>query len=167
MKTSELMKSLAEFPEHTLRFVLPTGTKIPPHAHVTELARVDKRFVDCGGTFRTESTARLQTWLADDTAHRLNAVKLLGIMQKGAGLFGSEDLSIEVEHEAPFISHFPIETVEEHKGSLFVRLGTKHTACLAEDKCGVGENSCATPAQKTNAIFFRPPPSLQKSNCCS
>ena len=167
MKTSELKQTLARYPQHTLRFILPTGTKIPPHAHVTELARVDKKFVDCGGTFRTESTARLQTWFADDTAHRLDAGKLLKILELGAGLFGADDLTVEVEHEAPFISHFPIAGVEAQDGSLFIRLDTRHTACLAEDKCGVGENACAAPAPGPPAIDFKPLPALKESSCCN
>src|SRR5262245_10253046 len=111
MKISELKEMLRQHPKHSLRFVLPTGSKVPPHAHITELARVDKRFVDCGGTFRTESAARLQTWLADDTAHRLNAERALKILEAGANLFGSDDLVVEVEHEAPFVSHFPIASI--------------------------------------------------------
>lgn len=77
----ELKKLLAQNPQNNIRFVLPTGSKIPPHAHVTEVARLDKKFIDCGGTFRTESVCRLQTWFADDTDHRLTAGKLLAILQ--------------------------------------------------------------------------------------
>ena len=160
MKTSELKKALTQHPKHTLRFILPTGSKVPPHAHVTELARVDKKFVDCGGTFRTESTARLQTWFADDTGHRLDSTKLLKILSAGATLFGADDLPVEVEHEAPFISYFPIAGIEAEGDSLFIRLGTKHTACLAEDKCGV-----APPEAKLSG--FKPLPVIEKKSCCS
>ena len=159
MKLHELKNALAQHPKHTLRFVLPTGTKVPPHAHVTEVARMDKKFVDCGGTFRTESTARLQTWFADDTAHRLNASKLLKILNLGAKVLESDELDVEVEYEAPFISQFPIVGVEVDGDALFLRLGTKHTACLAEDKCGVAP----TGAQ---SISFKPLPALPKAKCC-
>ena len=161
MKTSELKDALSRHPKYPLRFVLPTGSKLPPHAHVTELARIDKKFVDCGGTFRTESTARLQTWFADDTAHRLDAGKLLKILNSGANLFGSDDLTVEVEHEAPFISYFPIDGIEAEGDALNIHLGTKHTECLAEDKCGVSPNSGAKP------ISFKAIPVLQKKSCCS
>jgi hypothetical protein len=81
MILSELKKLLAENTYRNIRFVLPTGSKIPPHAHVTEVARMDKKFIDCGGTFRTETHCRLQTWFADDTDHRLTAGKLLAILK--------------------------------------------------------------------------------------
>ena len=82
MKLIELKKTLADHAEKAVRFVLPTGSSVPPHAHVTEVAQVDKRFIDCGGTVRTESICRLQTWFADDTEHRLSAGKLLKILEK-------------------------------------------------------------------------------------
>ena len=52
MTLVEFKQILAAHPGHTLRFVLPNGEAIPPHAHVTEVARVDKHYVDCGGTRR-------------------------------------------------------------------------------------------------------------------
>jgi hypothetical protein len=159
MKISDLKNTFASHKNKTLRFILPTGTKVPLHAHVTELARLDKKFVDCGGTFRTESTCRLQTWFADDTAHRLDTAKLLKIFEAGASLINGDDLDVEVEHEAPFISHFPVASVEMDGDVLNILLGTKHTACLASDKCGVAE-------PVPPAISFKPLPKLHKAGCC-
>jgi hypothetical protein len=135
MKLSEFKKVLAENGDKQVVFVLPIGSKVPPHAHVTEVARIDKRFVDCGGTFRTESVCRLQTWFQNDTDHRLGAGKLLGILDKANSFLGKDDLEVDVEYEAPFISQFPIGTVEADGDVLTVNLGIKRTACLAEDKC--------------------------------
>ncbi len=84
MKISEFKKTLSENSYRNIRFILPTGTKAPPHAHVTEVALIEKKFIDCGGTFRTDSLCRLQTWFADDTDHRLTAGKLLAILDKSA-----------------------------------------------------------------------------------
>lgn len=135
MQLAEFKRTLAENPYRNIRFILPTGSKVPPHAHVTEVARIDKRFIDCGGTQRTETACRLQTWFQDDTDHRLTAGKLLAILGQSAPLLKTEDLPVDVEYEAPFISQFPIEKVEADGESLIIRLGVKHTACLAEDKC--------------------------------
>jgi hypothetical protein len=135
MQLSELKKSLAKNTSRNIRFILPTGTKIPPHAHVTEVARIDKRYIDCGGTHRTDTVCRLQTWFQDDTDHRLTAGKLSAILEKSASFFDKEDPEVDVEHEAPFISHFPIEKIETDGDTLMVHLGVKHTACLAEDRC--------------------------------
>ncbi len=135
MKLSQLKQVLAQHFQRNIRFVLPTGSKIPPHAHVTEVARLDKRFIDCGGTLRNELSCRLQTWFADDTDHRLTAGKLLTILQKSERVLETDELEVEVECEAPFIAHFPISAIEPESDSLVIRLGVKHTACLAEDQC--------------------------------
>ncbi len=153
MLLSELKKTLAQHFDRNIRFILPTGSKVPPHAHVTEVARLDKRFIDCGGTFRTETSCRLQTWFADDTDHRLTAGKLLTILEKSAAFLESENLEVEVEHEAPFIAQFPIAEVLAEDAALVIRLGVKHTTCLAEDKC--------LPPRLNKPSLFKPIPTLQ------
>lgn len=135
MQLSKLKKSLSENLNRNIRFILPTGGKIPPHAHVTEVARIDKKFIDCGGTQRTETVCRLQTWFQDDTDHRLTAGKLLAILEKSAPFLETDNLAVDVEYEAPFIAQFPLEKVEADGDDLTVHLGIKHTACLAEDLC--------------------------------
>lgn len=135
MRLSELKNLLVENASRNIRFILPTGSKIPPHAHVTEVARIDKKYIDCGGTRRTDTVCRLQTWFQDDTDHRLTAGKLAAILEMSASFFDKEDPEIDVEHEAPFISHFPIEKIENDRDTLMVYFGVKHTACLAEDRC--------------------------------
>lgn len=160
MKLSTFKKLLAEHSDKNIRFILPTGTKIPAQSHVTEVARIDKRFVDCGGTYRTESICRLQTWFSDDTDHRLSAGKLLGILRKAESLLESEDLEVDVEYEAPFVSQFPVSGAELVDQTLVLTLGTKHTACLAEEKC-------LPPALASNSTLFQPIPTFGKSKCCS
>ena len=159
MLLSELKKLLSENSYRNIRFVLPTGSKVPPHAHVTEVARMEKRFIDCGGTFRTETKCRLQTWFADDTDHRLTAGKLLAILDKAASFLETDNLEVDVEHEAPFISQFPIAAVTMDDGVLAVQLGVTHTACLAEDKC--------LPPALNKPFSFQPLPNLQPKKCCS
>ena len=66
MRVSELVKALTEASSSTIRFRLPSGELTPAHAHVTEIARINKRFIDCGGTLREDALCRLQTWVADD-----------------------------------------------------------------------------------------------------
>jgi hypothetical protein len=158
MLLSEFKKLLAENFCRNIRFILPTGGKIPPHAHVTEVARMDKRFIDCGGTFRTETICRLQTWFADDTGHRLTAGKLLAILDKAASFLESDNLDVDVEHEAPFVSQFPISSVEATGDALIVQLGTRHTACLAEDKC--------LPPAFNKTSILTPLPYFKQGKCC-
>lgn len=135
MKLTELKTHLAAHPDLVVRFLLPDGASVPAHAHVTEVARVDKRFIDCGGKLRNDAACRLQTWVAEDTHHRLTAGKLLGILNKAAPLLETDDLPLEVEHEAPILSQFPVTAVAAEEDAVVLRLGTKHTACLAEDQC--------------------------------
>jgi hypothetical protein len=137
MKLNELKAALAKHPEQRLRFVLPDGRMVPAHAHITEVARVDKRFVDCGGTLRNDSVCRLQTWTAQDFHHRLSAGKLLDILNKAAAFLPGGDVEVDVEHELEFVSQFPLENVEVDGPELRLNLSTRHTACLASDQCGV------------------------------
>jgi hypothetical protein len=135
MKLPELKTVLAQNPAARVRFQLPNGEFVPAHAHVTEVARIDKRFIDCGGTLRTDTLCRLQTWFADDVDHRLTADKLLKILTKAESVLLTDDLDVDVEHEVGFITQFPLCTVEAADGEIILRLTERHTACLAMDKC--------------------------------
>lgn len=135
MKLSELKGHLQKHPGHQLTFVLPDGGRIPAHAHITEAGRVDKRFIDCGGTVRHVATCSLQAWVADDVDHRLAPGKLAGVLDLAAPLFQGDDLDVEIEYEDGFISQFPVIESGTQDGHLFFQLGTKHTDCLARDTC--------------------------------
>ncbi len=135
MKLQEFKNVLSQNPAAQVRFLLPNGEFAPSHVHVTEVARIDKRFVDCGGTLRTDAVCRLQTWFSDDVEHRLTAGKLLKIFAKAEAVLLTDDLDVDVEHEIGFISQFPVETADVGQSKITLRLGVRHTACLAEDKC--------------------------------
>jgi hypothetical protein len=135
MKLPELKMILALHPAALVRFQLPHGEFVPAHAHVTEVARIDKRFIDCGGTLRTDTLCRLQTWFADDIEHRLTADKLLKILTKAENVLLTEDLEVDVEHEVGYITQFPLGGAEVADGEIIFRLTERHTACLAMDKC--------------------------------
>ncbi len=139
MKLSELKKYLLAAPEHELRFVLPDDDLIPLHAHVTEIGRVDKNFIDCGGTARKSSNCTLQVWVADnDEQHRFAPRKLARVVDTAAELFRGDDLEVEIEYEdCCSFSQYPILTAEAVDGTLTFRLGSKHTDCLAKEACGL------------------------------
>jgi hypothetical protein len=141
MRVSELSQVLARTPESTIRFRLPSGELTPAHAHVTEVARISKRFIDCGGTFREDAMCRLQTWVADDYDHRLNAGKLQKILEKARGILGEDDLEVDVEHDLGFVTQFPLEGVEQTGSELILSLKGRNTACLAPELC------CPTPPE--------------------
>ena len=135
MKLNELKSLLAEQPAARVRFQLPKGDLVPAHAHVTEVARVDKRFIDCGGTLRTETLCRLQTWFADDVEHRLTAGKLWKILIKAESGLQTGELDVDVEYEAGVITQSPLGSVTAVAGEVICILTARHTACLAMDKC--------------------------------
>jgi hypothetical protein len=135
MKTSELLAILRANPGHHLQFILPDGGLVPIHAHITEVGRVDKTFLDCGATVRRLSYLCLQSWVADDTDHRLPAEKLADIIDRAAPILGEEDLVAELEYEDGFISQFPLETARIEGNLILFTLGTKHTDCLAKEIC--------------------------------
>jgi hypothetical protein len=163
MKISELKNHLSRQPAANVRFLLPNGNSVPAHAHVTEVARIDKQFVDCGGTLRNDSLCRLQTWFADDVDHRLTAGKLLKILDKAKSFLVSDDLDVDVEHEVQFISQFPLESIAVSQDEIIFHLGTRHTACLAMDKC----LPPAKPASDFNPLKFNFHGQPESAGCCT
>ena len=135
MKLHELKRLLAQNPATLVRFQLPNGDFIPAHAHVTEVARMDKRFIDCGGTLRTDALCRLQTWFADDVDHRLTAGKLAKIFNLAESVLLTDDLDVDIEHEVGYITQFPLDSIEVTDSEIIFHLTERHTACLAMDKC--------------------------------
>ena len=115
-----------------VNFRLPDGTQLPPHFHVTEVGLVSKHFIDCGGVERRETVANFQLWEAGDYDHRLAPQKFLHILALSEKILGREDLDIEVEYQQATIGKFGLT----FDGTDFV-LTAKHTACLAQDACGI------------------------------
>jgi hypothetical protein len=163
MKLVELKTELAKKPEANLRFALPNGETVPAHAHVTEVARVDKRFIDCGGTLRNDSHCRLQTWVSNDVDHRLTAGKLHRILELAAPVVERDDLEVDVEHEVGFISQFPLASVDTTGDEVILHLGLRHTACLALDKC----KPAAAPVSEFNPLKFDFKQTEPAKRCCA
>ena len=163
MKLVELKNHLSRNPAANIRFHLPNGEFVPAHAHVTEVARIDKRFVDCGGTLRNDSMCRLQTWFADDTDHRLTAGKLVKILDKAKSFLLSDDLDVDVEHEVGYITQFPLESAEILPDEIILHLAERHTACLAMEKC----LPPAKPASDFNPLKFNFQEQPESAGCCT
>ena len=142
MTVNELEAVLAAHPDVTMHWMLPDKSFVPAHYHITEVGRVRKDFIDCGGTVRSATSCVLQVWVADDLHHRLATTKLAAILRVASPLLQNNDLPVEVEYEDGAISQHPLAAVEVTPGGLLFHLGTKHTACLAPEKCGVGDAGC-------------------------
>lgn len=135
LNLSEFRAALAAASELPLTVIWTDGEPIEAHFHVTEVGRVQKDFVDCGGTVRRVTSCLLQTWVGDDTDHRINAGKLLKAIAAAAPVLGNEDLPVELEYEACNVVQLRVVAVERGGGALILRLGKKHTDCLAKELC--------------------------------
>lgn len=142
MTVDELCRALDAHPDARMHWMLPDRSFVPAHYHITEVGRVQKDFVDCGGTVRSTAACLLQIWVADDVDHRLETTKLAAIMRIAAPLLRSSDLPVEVEYEQGVLSQYPLGGMEVTPSGLLFYLGTKHTACLAPEKCKVGDTGC-------------------------
>ena len=153
MKLSEVKNTLKT--AAAVNFILPDGTTVPEHFHVTEVGLVTKKFIDCGGTVRNETVVNFQLWNANDFEHRLKPQKLLDIINLSEKILGIEDFEIEVEYQDTTIGKYDLD----FDGDNFV-LRNKQTACLAPDQCGIpskkpkvrlsdmnNESSCCTPGE--------------------
>jgi hypothetical protein len=150
MKLSDIKNHVSQL--ETIAFELPNGELVPSHFHVTEVGKVTKHFIDCGGTERKESVVNFQLWEDKDYDHRLHPEKLARIIALSERVLGIEDLEIEVEYQGTTIGKYGLD----FNGTNFL-LTTKVTDCLAKDNCGIpsekakvklseitsGTNSCA------------------------
>ncbi|PQV65151.1 hypothetical protein B1R32_102159 [Abditibacterium utsteinense] len=145
------------------RLVLPDQSAVPISFHITEVAFVQKTFIDCGGTMRELKTCQLQAWLGPDEDHRIAAGKMADVLNRAAHFLPPEDLELEIEYESAQISQYPVAGAEVSDQFVTLQLGAKHTACLAPELCIV-------PAPKSGAIALEMAPSnacgCGPSGCC-
>jgi hypothetical protein len=137
MIVEQMNRMLRDNDGSALHFMLPSGEFVPPHFHVTEVGRVQKAFIDCGGTRREAVSCVLQLWTAEDVDHRILAGKLSAIMTLAKPLLGSDDLPVEVEYGPNVAAHYWLSDIESTPNGLLFVLAGKQTECLAPDKCGV------------------------------
>ncbi len=116
----------------SLSFHLPDGSTIPAHFHITEVGQIDKKYIDCGGTIRFETKINMQLWYSHDMDHRLDAKKLLKIIEIAQNQLNIADAEIEIEYQADTMGKYTLH-YEQNK---LVLKPTK-TACLAQDQCGI------------------------------
>ncbi|WP_299117332.1 DUF6428 family protein [uncultured Winogradskyella sp.] len=151
MKLSEIKTYLEQL--ETIEFKLPNGSLVPRHFHVTEVGKISKTFIDCGGTLRQESVINFQLWEANDYDHRLHPEKLLNIINLSEDKLGLKDVEIEVEYQSETIGKYNLGYSE---GSFL--LLSKQTNCLAKDNCGI-------PLEKQKLKLSEI--QSQTANCCS
>src|SRR5262245_17297145 len=108
MTLHNLQETLEKHPSGFPRFVLPDGTYIPAHAHVTEVSHVVRNFIDCGGMIGKEEKIVLQAHVGDDKEHRLRADRFAKILQLGTRVIPSMELHVVVEYDCCVVAQYPI-----------------------------------------------------------
>jgi|SaaInlV_165m_DNA_1040744.scaffolds.fasta_scaffold53284_2 hypothetical protein len=141
----QLVEFLEEDEDKPLRIKLPSGD-VPKNFHVTEVGRVCRKFIDCGGTVREWESCLIQVWVACDVDHRLESKKLLKIIKMADESIGLDDLLVSFEYGEEVASNYNLAILEKDEHGLVFVLMNKVITCLAPDKCGV--------------------PSFEKSGCC-
>jgi uncharacterized protein DUF6428 len=145
MKLSRLKSILRAHPNSLPRFILSGGDQIPAHFHITEVGHVTKRFIDCGGKLHDRTDiCLLQTYVADDVDHRLNAGTFAKILDLGAEVLPHDDLDVEVEYDCCVVAQYPIARAELTGEHMELQLGEKHTDCLAKERCGIDREGCGS-----------------------
>ena len=158
MKLFEIKQKLTELDK--MAFQLPDGSLVPNHFHVTEVGKVTKHFIDCGGTVRKEEAVNFQLWEANDYDHSLHPEKLADIIELSEKVLDiDDDLEIEVEYQGATIGKYGLD----FDGKNFL-LTTTLTDCLAKDECGIPydrEKKVLSELQKENLNTCAP-----GSGCC-
>lgn len=158
MNTQAFTELLEQHPNHGIELLLPDGTTAPAHFHITEVGHLSKSFIDCGGKVHRNESCLLQVWVADDIDHRVKTDKLLQIFGRASDVLPNMELPVEFEYEAPVLTQLPLEGHEVVDGMLRLKLGVKHTDCLAKELC--------TPDFSMPAIPGQEPSCAPGSGCC-
>jgi hypothetical protein len=156
MKLSEIKSELNRL--ETIAFQLPNGELVPNHFHVTEVGKISKDFIDCGGKVRHEEVANFQLWEANDYDHRLHPEKLIHIIELSEKVLNIDDLEIEVEYQVDTIGKYSLD----FDGKNFLLI-SKQTDCLAKDNCGIPKEK---PRVKLSDLQNQTACCTPDSSCC-
>ncbi len=160
MKLEEFKSLLQTHREKQFRLVLPSQVAVPVSFHITEVAHVQKRFIDCGGKLHTTDTCQLQAWLGEDIDHRLQAGKMADVLGLAKQVLPeNQDLDIEIEYEDTTISQYPVASCTVTDDSVVLNLASKHTDCLAKESC------CPTPAPRPKLDMAMAAPAASGCGC--
>lgn len=154
MKLSQFKAHLNSLDQ--LEFKLPKGETVAPHYHITEVGKVHKQFIDCGGQYREEAKVSMQLFIADDLDHRLSVNKTKAIVEGCEKKLRLEDLEIEVEYQGRTIEKYGLKAVE---GGF--EMTATQTDCLAKDGCGIEKPKVRLSEVGTASQACDP-----NSNCC-
>jgi hypothetical protein len=148
MKINLLLSILQN--KNNITFMCPDRKPIPYHMHITEVAKVEKDFYDCGGIRRKKSYATIQVWVGNDVEHRLSSQKLINILENLSEC--DRDLELFVEYDFTTVGLYRIDEIiipmQQNMSNydIIIQLARTTTDCLAPEKCGLkqSKNTCST-----------------------
>lgn len=152
MNLTELTSLLTAHSSRVFRIVLPDGNAVPMSFHVTEVGRIHKVFLDCGGKLRETTLCQLQIWVGQDYDHRVETGKMAAILDKARSYLPDGNIPVEIEYEDSVISQYTISGHELTEEAVILKLAHKHTECLAPELCGLPD--------------LRLPSITNKTSCC-
>ena len=136
MTLQDLKATLACHPDKPFRLLLPTGNQVPVSFHITEVGRVQKTFLDCGGRLHQAETCQLQAWVGGDDDHRIASGKMASILDKARAILPNDNIPVEIEYGDTAVSQYPVVDYAMDNDAVVLRLTTKQTDCLAKELCG-------------------------------
>ncbi|MFN2509419.1 MAG: DUF6428 family protein [Chthoniobacterales bacterium] len=134
MNLHQLKAVLRDHPGQLARFILPDGDQIPAHVHVTEVGHALRNYIDCGGATGKTEACLLQTWVGEDTEHRLTTDRLHEILLLGGRVLPHEDLEVEVEYDCCVVGQYVIGDAKGEGDHLDLHLENKRTQCRARER---------------------------------
>ena len=147
MQLEELVKALRDNPGKGVTFELPNGDTVPAHFHVTEVGKMQKDFIDCGGNPRQNVSCTIQVWTADDVEHRLTTTKLYTIICKAA-YFLTATMPVEIEYQQDALSMYTLAGLSVTDTDVNLYMLAKNTTCLAPDRCSISPEQFPQPGKK-------------------
>jgi Family of unknown function (DUF6428) len=157
MNLTELTSLLTSHSSRVFRIALPEGHSVPISFHITEVGRIHKVFLDCGGKLRESIICQLQIWVGEDYDHRVETGKMAAILHKARLYLPDGTIPVEIEYEDRIISQYTIRSHELTDDAVILQLAHKHTECLAPELCGLpsiarlptvpGKASCCGPTR--------------------
>jgi|SRR5262245_24512171 len=134
MKLHDIKGILRKYPDTLPRFVLPDGSYIPSHSHVTEVGYSIRNYIDCGGLTGKEEAAVLQTHVGSDTEHRLKSERFAKILELSQNVLPNDRLETEIEYDCCVTSQYPIDDVRRSGEHLDIILSKKKTQCRVRER---------------------------------
>lgn len=145
MNFSQLKKIIEDNLNKKINFIFKnTSNIVPENFHITEIGRLNKIFIDCGGQARESFKCVIQLWVANDFDHRMSTTKFKSILdiaeQNLFSNFCNLDVNIEFQQES--LSYYFLSDFFATEDVVSFYLDVINTDCLAKSKCGLDGNCC-------------------------